>query len=193
MVCVWELMREKIIKRAEERFFKDGYRKVTMDEIASDLGISKKTLYKYFSGKESIAEAVIEKMHLHIVSFLEEFNKNIHDPVERFEQVTLAASRKLSEIGNLFLDDIKRDLPNLWQELEEFREQKILHHIGGILEEGKRLGLIRTDIDTKVATLVYLGAIKTVMQPDVLKKAGFSIDDAFANIRTIFLKGVRAG
>ena len=101
-------MREKIIKRAEERFFKDGYRRVTMDEIASDLGISKKTLYKYFEGKESIATAVIEKIHSHIVSFLEEFNRNIPDPVERFEQVTLAASRKLSEIGNFFLDDINQ-------------------------------------------------------------------------------------
>lgn len=183
-------MRDKIIRSAEERFFEDGYRKVTMDEIASDLGISKKTLYKYFSGKESIATAVIEKIHLHIVSFLEEFNRDIPDPVERFEQVTLAASRKMSEIGNLFLDDIKRDLPDLWQKVEQFREKKILHHIGEILEEGKRLGKVRTDIDTKIATLVYLGAIKTVMQPDLIKKAGYSIDDAFANIRNIFLKGV---
>ncbi len=186
-------MREKIIKKAEERFFKDGYRKVTMDEIASDLGISKKTLYKYFEGKESIATAVIEKIHLHIVSFLEEFNRNIPDPVERFEQVTLAASRKMSEIGNLFLDDIKRDLPDLWQEVEQFRERKILHHIGSILEEGQRLGKVRTDIDTRIATLVYLGAIKTVMQPDLIKRAGFSIDEAFENIRTIFLRGVRTG
>jgi len=183
-------MREKIIERAEERFFRDGYRKVTMDEIASDLGISKKTLYKHFSGKESIAAAVIENIHSHIVSFLEEFNRNISDPIERFEQVTLAVNKKLSEVGNQFLDDIKRDLPALWQDVEKFREQNILHHIGGILEEGKRLGKVRTDIDAKIATLVYLGAIKTVMQPDLIKKAGFSIEDAFANIRTIFLKGV---
>lgn len=183
-------MRDKIIKSAEERFFRDGYRKVTMDDIAADLGISKKTLYKYFAGKEAIATAVIEKIHLHIVSFLEEFNRDIPDPVERFEQVTLAASRKMSEIGNTFLDDIKRDLPELWQKVEQFRERKILHHIGEILEEGKSLGKVRTDIDTGIATLVYLGAIKTVMQPDLIKKAGFSIDEAFANIRTIFLKGV---
>ena len=185
-------MKEKIINSAEKRFFRDGYRKVTMDEIASDLGISKKTLYKYFSGKDSIATAVIEKIHLHIVSFLEEFNREIPDPLERFEEVTLAASRKLSEIGNHFLDDIKRDLPGLWQKVEQFREEKILHHIGEILEEGKRLGTVREDVDTKIATLVYLGAIRTVMQPDMIKKAGFSIDKAFANIRTIFLKGVRA-
>ena len=183
-------MRDRIIKSAEGRFFRDGYRRVTMDDIASDLGMSKKTLYKYFEGKESIATAVIENIHLHIVSFLEEFNRDIPDPVERFEQVTLAASRKLSEIGNLFLDDIKRDLPGLWRKVEEFREQKILHHIGGILDEGKKQGKIRADVDTKIATLVYLGAIKTVMQPDMIKKAGFSIDSAFANIRSIFLKGV---
>ena len=183
-------MRDRIIKSAEVRFFRDGYRKVTMDEIASDLGMSKKTLYKYFEGKESIATAVIEKIHLHIVSFLEEFNRDIPDPIERFEQVSLSVSSKLSEIGNHFLDDIKRDLPDLWLEVEQFRERKILHHIGEILEEGKSLGKVRANVDTKIATLVYLGAIKTVMQPDLIKKAGFSIDEAFANIRSIFLKGV---
>ena len=60
-----------------------------------------------------------------------------------------------------------------------------------ILTEGKRQNQIRPEIDTHIASLVYLGAIETIIQPDVLEENKISFDDAFANIRNIFLNGIK--
>src|SRR3989338_9081030 len=151
-------IKNRIIDTAEKRFSQYGFRRVTMDDIASDLGISKKTLYLHFKSKEDIAWAVKERMH--------------------------------KDIGRL-LQKAKKDIPDLWRECESFREKEIYKYIGGILEEGVRKGKIRKDIDTKIAVMAYLGAIKMIIQPDILMENILKIEDAFDNILKIFLEGIQ--
>lgn len=185
-------MRDKIIDAAKKRFFQYGLRKVTMDEIAADLAISKKTLYKHFDSKELIAGAVMQTFQEEITEMVERTKRDISDPIERFERCVLEASQKRSKMNNIFLTDIKRDIPALWKEIEAFRETAIVSHMGDILQEGIKKGKIRRDINTKIATSIYLGAIQTIMQPDVLAKNEFSANEAFENISKIFLEGVKA-
>jgi AcrR family transcriptional regulator len=184
-------MKNRIIEAAEKRFLQYGFRKVTMDDLAFDLGISKKTLYKHFKNKEAIATAVVDTLHKDIGKLLHEIRKKTHDPVERFKKVITGVSRRITKIGSLFLNDIKKDIPDLWMRTEEFREKEIFEHIEGILKEGIRKGKVRNELNTKIAVLAYLGAIRMVIQPEVFMENKFSIEEAFDNIRTIFLKGIQ--
>lgn len=185
-------MKDKIIEAARRRFFQFGLRKVTMDEIASDLAISKKTLYKHFDSKETLAHEVIKTFQGEMSELVECKKREIPDPIERFETCALEAMKKRSKMNNIFLLDIKRDIPELWKEIEEFREKVIISHMDDILQEGIEKGKIRRDINTKVATNIYLGTIQTIMQPDVLAKNEFTANEAFENISKIFLEGVKA-
>lgn len=184
-------MKNRITEAAEKRFLRYGFRKVAMDDIASDLGISKKTLYKHFKSKEALATAVVDILQKDIDNLLREIKKKTHDPVVRFNKVITGVSRRITRIGSLFLTDIKKDIPDLWMRTEEFREKEILEHIEGILKEGIRKGKIRKEINTKIAVLAYLGAIRMVIQPEVFMENKFSIEEAFDNIRAIFLKGIQ--
>jgi AcrR family transcriptional regulator len=184
-------MKNKIIQTAKKRFFKEGLKKVHMDDIASDMGVSKKTLYKHFGSKEELAGAAVMLFQEEIREALASFRENTEDPIERFEKIVRFANKKLSEAGPLFLNDIKREVPALWRSIEDFRRQEIMSHMNDILTEGKRKKQIRPEIDTHIATLVYLGAIETIIQPDVLEENNISLDDAFANIRNIFLGGIK--
>lgn len=184
-------MKSRIIEAAEKRFSQYGFRRVTMDDIASDLGISKKTLYLHFKSKEDIAWAVKTRMHRDISSLLQRAKKEIPGPIERFRKIITEVTSRVSIIGSAFMTDIKKDIPDLWSECEKFREKEIYKYIGGILEEGVRKGKIRKDIDTKIAVMAYLGAIKMIIQPDILMENQFSIEDAFSNILKIFLEGIQ--
>ena len=184
-------IKNRIIDAAEKRFSQYGFRRVTMDDIASDLGISKKTLYLHFKSKEDIAWAVKERMHKDIGRLLQKAKKEIPDPIERFKKIIAEVTSRVSIIGSTFMTDIKKDIPDLWRECEFFREKEIYKYIGGILEEGVRKGKIRKDIDTKIAVMAYLGAIKMIIQPDILMENQFSIEDAFDNILKIFLEGIQ--
>lgn len=185
-------MKERIIKTASERFFRFGLRKTTMDEISADLGVSKKTLYKYFPGKETLAEEVVRVFQEGILKLIDDIRREVTDPIERLERCVFEISRRRSEMGNLFPYDIKRDLPRLWKKIEDFREKVILSYMDDILQEGIIKGKIRSDINTTIAARVYLGAIQTIMQPDLLNKGTFSTEEAFLNINKIFMEGVRA-
>jgi AcrR family transcriptional regulator len=184
-------MKNRIIDSAEKRFSQYGFRRVTMDDIASDLGISKKTLYLHFKSKEDIAWAVKTRMHRDIDRLLQKAKKEIPDPIERFKKIIAEVTNRVSIIGSAFMTDIKKDIPDLWRECEEFREKEIYKYIGGILEEGIKKGEIKKGINTKIAVMVYLGAIRMVIQPDILMENQFSIKDAFDNILKIFLEGIQ--
>ncbi|MBI5749910.1 MAG: TetR/AcrR family transcriptional regulator [Nitrospinae bacterium] len=184
-------MKNRIIDTAEKRFSQYGFRRVTMDDIASDLGISKKTLYQNFKSKDDIAWAVKERMHKDIDRLLKKAKKEIPEPIERFKRVIAEVTERVAVIGSAFMTDIKKDIPDLWRECEEFREREIYKYIGGILEEGIKKGKIRKDIDTKIAVMAYLGAIRMIIQPEILMENKFSIADAFDSILKIFLEGIQ--
>lgn len=184
-------MRNNILETAKKRFFHYGYRKVTMDDIASDLGISKKTLYKHFGSKEELAREVLRVFQENMANLFAEKKKAIQDPVERFETLIVEISRLRSAMNNRFPADIKKDIPDLWREVEGFREVQIMKNIAENLEEGIEKGRIRKDLNTQIATRVYLAAIQTIMQPDLLEKMDITVEEALSNISTIFLNGVR--
>ena len=79
-------MREKIIKKAEELFLTLGFKSITMDDIANAMGISKKTIYKYFSNKESLIEEGTEVVHQNIHNRIDAIiSKNFNAIEENFE------------------------------------------------------------------------------------------------------------
>ncbi|MDH3973917.1 MAG: TetR/AcrR family transcriptional regulator [Deltaproteobacteria bacterium] len=184
-------MRKRIIDTAKKRFFTYGYRKVTMDEIASDLGISKKTLYKHFAGKEEVACEVLGQFQEEMARLFEEKKKTISDPVERFEVLVVEITRLRSSMNNRFPADIKQDIPDLWREIERFRQVQIMKNIAENLEEGIKKGRIREGLNTQIATKLYLAAIQSIMQPDLLEQMNISVEEALSNISSIFLNGVK--
>jgi len=69
-------MKEKIIKKSEELFLTLGFRNVTMDDIATGLGISKKTIYAHFSNKTELVSAVTFSVLEYIYKGIEQIKKN---------------------------------------------------------------------------------------------------------------------
>jgi AcrR family transcriptional regulator len=65
-------MKDKIISKAKDLFLKIGFKSVTMDDIASEMGISKKTIYKFFSNKDELIQTAIEEFHTEIMASLTE-------------------------------------------------------------------------------------------------------------------------
>jgi len=184
-------MKERILDTAEKRFFQYGLRKVTMDEIASDLGISKKTLYKHYSGKEDLARGVIKKFQDGIVALLENMKQEVPNPVERFERLIIEVSKRRSAMCNQFPVDIKMDIPDLWEDIEDFKKRQLMVYTGHILQEGIEKELIRDDINTEIAAIMYQSAIQSLVCPETMEENHFSVDEIFSNISKIFLEGVK--
>ena len=79
-------MKEKIIKKATDMFLKLGFKSVTMDDIAGEMCISKKTIYKYFSNKEMLIEEGTEVVHQKIHDLMDKVVSENHNAIaENFQ------------------------------------------------------------------------------------------------------------
>ncbi len=91
-----EMMKEKIINKAKEMFLRLGFKSITMDDIASEIGISKKTIYKYFSNKDILIENTIE------LAFSE-----VQEIIIKIENLNLNAIEENFEIKRMFREMFK--------------------------------------------------------------------------------------
>ncbi len=180
--------RDKVLDAAEKRMIKYGFRKVTMDEIASDLRMSKNTIYKEFAGKEDIAKGLVKRLQQHLNAGLDNIEKKEKDPVKIFSGSVFLLRKELGPWFDVFFKEIPVEVPGLWEEFLRFRNEKILA-IHRFIEKGSRQGIFR-QVDPSIATEAYLGAVKAVTNPRFLQQEQLDFDRALEAILDIWSHGI---
>jgi len=181
--------RDRIMEKARERFLHYGFAKVTLDEIASDLGMSKKTLYKHFESKEDLLKEVVR-------SITRSLSERVEQVVSSDLPFEVKARKILTDVGTTLgtfsrhlQQDIQRYVPNLWVEIEEFRRQQILDKLDRVFRQGVRENVFRRDLNPEIFILAFIGAVQAIINPTVLSQRSFSAAEAFSAILEILFEG----
>jgi len=181
-------LQEKILNAAQKRMIKFGYRKVTMDEIAQDLHMSKNTIYKSFAGKEEIAKGLIKRLQQQLDDALANIEKKYEDPLRIFSNSILLLRIQLGPWFEHFFREISSELPSLWKEFIHYRNGKILG-IRSLVESGSRNGIFRP-VNPSIATEAYLGAVKAVTNPKFLERENLTFEQALDAVLNIWSNGI---
>ncbi|SFD72717.1 TetR/AcrR family transcriptional regulator [Thermophagus xiamenensis] len=159
-------MKNRIIKKAQEQFLQFGYSRVRVSDIATELAISKKTVYNHFKGKEELLYSVIENFQDEIESQLEELEQEQRTDYrdEVFAELEVVGNwvNKLS----LLLHDLKRTFPKAYEQLWKAEREIIVERTMKKLEKGVSLGLLHADQRTQIAMVVFLLATQRIAEPD---------------------------
>jgi AcrR family transcriptional regulator len=182
--------RERIVRAAGKHFFVHGFRRVTMDDLARSLGMSKKTLYSHFPSKADLLRALLLDKFRRIEADLEAVVSESADVQQSLRRLLATVQRQAAEIHPPFLRDIERDAPELFQLVEERRKQFIERHFGELFARGRREGIIRKDIPVRTMIEILLGAVHVVVSPAKLHELGLTPKAAIAAILTVVLEGV---
>ncbi len=182
------LVKEKILNASEKRMVKFGYRKVTMDEIALDLHMSKNTIYKVFVGKEDIAKALVKRLQQQLNAGLINIEKVQKDPLMIFSDSVLLLRKQLGPWFEHFFREIPAELPALWEEFLDFRNEKIMG-IHSLVGKGSKNGTFRR-VNPSIATEAYLGAVKAITNPRFLEQENLTFDQALDAILDIWSNGI---
>lgn len=181
--------REKVIELTEEKFFKEGFYKTTMDDIASELKMSKKTIYKIFPSKEelvlSIAKHFMEKMKGKMLPILNS-EKNAIEKLEDWINILTYASRKISP---KMFEELQRHAPNIWNEIDEFRTRMMFGNITKIIEQGKTEGLF-IDYPTPIVMYMLVSSVRTIVNPEFIINNNFSLIQAALVALKIIIGGI---
>ncbi len=178
--------RRLILERSRALFFERGVSALSMDEIASLQGISKKTLYRFFPNKDELLSAVVEERIAIIAAEATRLGQDTAIPwLERIHGIFSVVGSQIAEVTETVLKDIYYNRPDLWDRLDRFRREHVFGIVTRLLEEGRKKGFVRRDIDGELLPLLFLSAISAVLTPTQIVKLSFppaKLFDAFISI-----------
>lgn len=181
---------EKIVKGAEELFFKYGIRSVTMDDIARHLGMSKKTIYQYFKEKEEIIHSLMK-------SSIEEdkimFAENSSRSANVVEEVFGLMNHMREIFGrinpNVFYE-LQKYYPKTWKLFKDFKEECMRSGVETAIEKGKTDGYVRPDVNSKILSRLRLEEIEMGFNPEIFPPDKYRILDVQLTLTEHFLYGI---
>jgi AcrR family transcriptional regulator len=183
--------RGRIVAAARRHFFAHGFRGVTMDDLAEELGMSKKTLYAHFPSKTALLEALLLEKLRGVEEDLERITRESStDFPAALHELLACVQRHMAEIQPPFLRDLQREAPDTFQVVESRRQEMIQRHFSKLFAEGRRAGLIRKDLPPRLVIEILLGALHAVMNPPKLMELGLEPKTGFTAILTVILEGV---
>ena len=184
-------VKERILRQAEQLFIQFGYSKVTMDEIAASLGMSKKTLYKFFPGKETLVKEMITTMKCSIDEHIDAVWKNEKmDFMDKLKSVMNFIGKQTTKLQGPLLEDLHKNIPEVWKEIHDFRRANAVERFTTFINEGIKTGVFRKDIDRELIVLFYLHAIQGLINPETLSQLPYSANQVFDAIIRIIFEGI---
>jgi AcrR family transcriptional regulator len=161
-----------------------------MDDLADELGMSKKTLYAHFASKTALVEAmVLDKLARADAEFAEILSRHRDDFCTALHELLAALQRHTGEIQPAFLRDIQREAPEIFALVQTRRQAIIERHFGRLLADGRKSGLVRRDVPTRFIIDILLSAVQGIVNPVKLAELNLTPKPAVAAILKVILEG----
>lgn len=181
--------KEKILKYSRRKFHTEGFYKISMDEIASDLRVSKKTIYKHFPSKEKLLEEICNDTSCEITGKLEEIVEGKDDVVVKFVKILNMHSNFTMNISDKWIRDISIHAPRLKQDIDEMKNEQINKVMKKLLEQGKKEKIIE-NYPVAIIIVTFNSSLMSVMTPDFLVNNKFTMQNAFKLTYEMLLNGI---
>lgn len=180
---------EAIVSSARSLFWKHGIRRVTVEEICQDAGVSKMTCYKYFSNKTAIAKYLIEDM---FESGIKAYKEIYQSDISYEEKVKKMLDLKMSnahEMSQELLDDIyKNQDEELSETIETIKKRMIGIYLDDI-SEAQKIGEIRDDVKPEFM-LYFLNNLTEMLTDQRLVSIYSNPQQMISEVMTFFFYGI---
>jgi len=187
-------LRDRIKEAIKVKFLKSGYKSVRTEDIAKELGISKRTLYENINSKQDAIKEILIDEHHRIFEILKQNIINAAEdvnilPGESFKNVYNTIIEHVKVFNMDVINDIKINIPSISDEFNETLDCKMLEQITQIFEIAKKRGVMKNSINPKILFYMTAFAIEGIILNKKNEKLDFSIDEALNEILKIILLG----
>jgi len=181
--------KERILSFAEKKFSQNGFYKTTMDELAKELKISKKTIYKHFSSKDALVSEIIDYITENIQHKVAKLVSKKATSAEKLYLMSVFVTKRINQISEKWLDDLRVYRPELWTKIEKFREKTIINNLDKIITQGKKEKLI-VDKPNKIILMVIISSVQAIVNPNFILNNNFSAKQAAGITLEIVFTGI---
>lgn len=183
-------MRDKILDSSKNLFLNLGFKSVTMDEIASNLGVSKKTIYKFFKNKTELVKAVTDHMFDIICEGIDVICQKKLNPIEEIFSIKRMVMQHLKDEKSSPQYQLQKYYPKIYGSLKTKQFQILQETIKENLKTGVHLGLFRDNIDVEFIARIYFYGMIGIKDQEVFPLSNFSMNDLMLNYLEYHLRGI---
>jgi len=180
--------KEKILYFTHAKFITEGFYKTTMDEIARDLQMSKKTIYKHFDSKEELLENVCGMRMNLMEEFLDEVADSNDDAITKFLRILNKQKSMSMNCSPVWFRDLEVHAPHLSKEFAKIRQEKVTKIMSKLLEQGKKEKVVE-HVPVDIIITALNGAIEAVTHADFVLNSKYSFHEAMRITAEIFFNG----
>ena len=181
----------RTLQAASELFFSYGYSRVSMDEVAKSLGMSKKTIYKHFGSKQELLLATMKQYYDEIQVGVDRLHEDTNlDHANRLRMFIELLGQKMGGIRRAQMD-LRQGAPEVWDYVEERREQVVFSELRGLINTGIKNDELRADIDPELLGSLVTIWIQAVANSDVMTEYPVSAADLLQTMLNVLMDGMR--
>lgn len=180
----------QILEQVRRLYQSYGIKSVTMDDVANKLCISKKTLYEHFTDKEDLVRQVMLNEHTRWFEVLKDVETQNLNAIEELFEVYKILKRMFREYNPSMEYDLRKYYPDLSLKLRGVRRKMILESSYRNLTKGKKEGLYRKDLNSKILARLHLLKIENMIDSDMFTIGELTSFKVFHEILVYHLNGI---
>jgi len=183
-------IKAKIINEASELVMQFGIRAVTMDDIAKNLGISKKTIYQYFKDKKELVNTVTE---LHLEREEERFTSSVKESNDSIHELILVSQclrETMKDMKMNVLNELQKFYPEAWNKYEHFKNKVMKETIMQTIVRGQKEGYFRSTIDPELVATMRMEQVQTFMLKNLVPREKYAIAEVQMHLFDHFIHGL---
>jgi|SRR5450432_81292 len=182
--------KERILEKATALFMQYGIRSITMDEIAAQLGISKKTIYQFFTDKDAMVEAVVNMEMHHNEEDCRGFSLSAENAVHEIFLAMDGMQEMLKTMNPQLIHDLEKHHTAAFKRLKQYKYQFLSEIIKENLERGVREEIYRTDLNAELITRHRIESAFMPFNQDAFPQNKFSMNQTSMELGILFLHSI---
>ncbi len=182
--------RQQLIRTSHDMFMRLGIKSISMDDIAREMGVSKKTIYVEVSNKEELIQLVMEDEYQEDMRTLAKNREEAVDAMDEFLRNSRYFIRQMRAMSPATLRDLKKYYPVIWKGLVQNHHLEFSKSLAANLERGLEEGIYRDDLDPLVIARFYSSMMMSVIDTNVFPARERPISDIISQLSRYHFHGI---
>lgn len=181
-------VKERIVQEACRFFLNEGVRRITMDEVARRLGMSKRTIYEHFRDKTELLHSCMLQSFARNDAEIAQLEGNCEHLLEFVLRILDYGSHSVKIINPAFFEDLRLYYPKLYNEMVAYRREAMVDQLRKLIEQGMKGGYFRQGTNAALVAKIFMEQMLAMNRRDVFPPELFSQSELF---ETLFLTTIR--
>lgn len=167
-----------------------GIRSVTMDDIAREMGMSKKTLYQYVDNKTDLIEQIFQQHAEEEKKVIERIRHDSADAIDEILRIARYVVAQLRELSPTTVYDLQKYYRNTWKQMDALHQRHVYTVIKDNLERGIRQGVYRSNLNPDIVAKLYVGKTSLVADEEMFPAREYNIQNLYWEYINYHIRGI---